>query len=110
MEMHRGQMPGAGAVVRTKYGEGRVCLMAPHPELDNEEFVVTNVIYWLVEEQRKKGITKGEHVRHWTKEEIFGEESVKETEEEKEKTNKEKDEQKKEKKTDKGKEKDKNAK
>jgi hypothetical protein len=64
-------MPGSWAIVRTTYGEGRVALLAPHPELDNQEFVITNLVYWLVEEQRKKGLTKGQHIKHWTKEELF---------------------------------------
>lgn len=64
-------MPEAWAIVRTTFGEGRVCLMAPHPELDDKEFVVTNMVYWLVEELRTKGLTKGQHTRTWTKEELM---------------------------------------
>lgn len=46
-------------------------LFGPHPELSDQEAVITKAIYWAVEELRKKGVVaKGEHVRSWTRQEL----------------------------------------
>jgi hypothetical protein len=46
-------------------------LFGPHPELSEQEPVITKAIYWAVEELRRKGVVaKGEHVRTWTREEL----------------------------------------
>jgi hypothetical protein len=48
-------------------------LFGPHPELSEQEAVITKAIYWAVEELRKKSVAKeakGEHVRTWTREEL----------------------------------------
>jgi len=43
-----GVMPGTSAIVRTRYGAGRVFCFSPHPELtDGSEAMINSAVHWL---------------------------------------------------------------
>ena len=43
-----GVMPGTSAIVRTRYGSGRVFCFSPHPEMtDGRESMINSAVHWL---------------------------------------------------------------
>lgn len=52
-----GVMPGTSAIVRAKYGAGRVFCFSPHPEMtDGREFMIDFAVHWLAEPQDSEAV------------------------------------------------------
>lgn len=52
-----GVMPGTSAIVRAKYGEGRVFCFSPHPEMtDGREFMINFAVQWLAKPKDSEAV------------------------------------------------------